>query len=292
MFKRLARPRFCASMNRDVKGLVEMSLSEAPEGSGYAGGHVALLQLLWGQGFLSPGGPEEVERVLDGLDLDGLRVLDIGCGLGGIDRFIAERHRVAEVVGIDVEAPLVDEARRITAGSPVAGRVRFDCVAPGPLPFADASFDVVFSKDSILHVPDKVALARDIHRVLVPGGVFAASDWLSGREGPPSDDMVRYLEAEGLGFVLATADHYRAALEAAGFEDIGFTDRNGWYRDLAAREEADLAGPMRGQAISMTDADFVEGQLEVWRTMRIVLDSGELRPTHIRARKPAGGPAR
>lgn len=278
-------------MAGDAKGLVQMSLSEAPEGSGYAGGHVALLQLLWGQGFLSPGGPEEVERVLDGLDLDGLRLLDIGCGLGGIDRLIAERHPVAEVVGIDVEAPLVEEARRMTAGSAVAGRVRFECVSPGPLPFPSGRFDVVFSKDSILHVPDKAALAREIHRVLVPGGVFAASDWLSGREGPPTDDMARYLEAEGLGFVLATSGHYGAALEAAGFEDIRFSDRNAWYRDLAAREEAELAGPLLAPAISMTDPDFVARQLEVWRTMRIVLDSGELRPTHIRARKPAGGPA-
>lgn len=269
-----------------------MTLNEAPSGSGYAGGHVALLQLLWGQGFLSPGGPEEVERVLDALDLDGLRVLDIGCGLGGIDRFIAGHYPVAEVVGIDVEAPLVEEARRMTAGTPVADRVRFECVAPGPLPFPDESFDVVFSKDSILHVPDKTALALDIFRVLRPGGVFAASDWLSGREGPPSDDMVRYLEAEGLGFVLAGVDHYRSALEAAGFADIRFTDRNGWYRDLAIREEAELAGPLLARAISMTDPDFVAGQLEVWRTMRIVLDSGELRPTHIRARKPAGGLAR
>jgi len=240
-------------MAGDPKGLVEMSLSESPEGSGYAGGHAALLQLLWGQGFLSPGGPEEVERVLDGLDLDGRRVLDIGCGLGGIDRLIAERHRVVEVVGIDVEAPLVE--------------------------------------DAILHVRDKAALAREIHRVLVPGGVFAASDWLSGREGAPTDDMARYLAAEGLGFVLATPEHYRAALEAAGFEEIRFTDRNAWYRDLAAREAAELAGPLRERAISMTDPDFVARQLEVWRTMRIVLDSGELRPTHIRARKPAGGPA-
>lgn len=264
----------------------------APGESGYAGGHVALLQLLWGQGFLSPGGPGEVGRVLDGLDLDGRRVLDIGCGLGGIDRLIAERHRVAEVVGIDVEAPLIEEARRMTAGSPVGARVRFERVSPGPLPFADGSFDVVFSKDSILHIPDKAALARDIFRVLGPGGAFAASDWLTDREGPPSADMERYLKAEGLGFVMATADAYRAALEAAGFGDIAFTDRNAWYRELARLEEADLAGPLREKAVALTGAEFVAGQLEVWRTMRIVLDSGELRPTHIRARKRAGGAAR
>ncbi|MEJ8570155.1 methyltransferase domain-containing protein [Microbaculum marinum] len=257
-----------------------------PEGSGYAGGHLALLQLIWGEGFLSPGGPAEVGLILDGLDLAGRRVLDIGCGVGGIDRLIAQDHSVAEVVGIDVEAPLVDEARRATAGSAVAGKVRFELVEPGPLPFADASFDAVFSKDSILHVPDKQALARDIFRLLRPGGVFAASDWMTGREGPPTPQMQRYLDAEGLGFVMATQAHYRTELEAAGFVDISFFDRNAWYRDLAREEEAALAGPLRETILARTDEAFLDQQLDVWRTMRIVLDSGELRPTHIRAVKP------
>ena len=51
----------------------------------YDEGMQALLQLVWGDGYLSPGGPEEVARVLEGVELTGRRVLDIGCGLGAID---------------------------------------------------------------------------------------------------------------------------------------------------------------------------------------------------------------
>jgi phosphoethanolamine N-methyltransferase len=256
---------------------------------------MAFLQLIWGDGFLSPGGFEEIERVLQGVRLDGARVLDIGCGLGGIDRLIAERCPVAEVVGIDVEDALIEEARRKNANTPggkdVADRVTFELVEPGPLPFPDASFDVVFSKDSILHIPDKDAFAADAYRLLKPGGVLAVSDWLTGKEGEPTPEMHAYLDAEGLGFVMATADRYRQALEKAGFVDIETTDRNAWYRDLALKEQADLNGRLRPMAIEMTDEAFIESQLEVWRTMQVVLDSGELRPTHIRARKPASGAA-
>ena len=46
------------------------------------------------------------------------------------------------------------------------------------LPFAEESFDVVFSKDAIIHVADKRLLAAEIHRVLKSGGIFAASDWV------------------------------------------------------------------------------------------------------------------
>lgn len=276
----------------ELQGCRTINMSGTPDGSGYGGGHMAFLQLIWGDGFLSPGGFEEVTRVLDGVDLKGRRVLDIGCGLGGIDRLIAENFSVAEVVGIDVEKSLIEEANRKNAGKAVADRVRFELVEPGPLPFPDASFDVVFSKDSILHVPDKDALAADAFRLLTPGGVVAMSDWLTGREGEPSAEMRRYLDAEGLGFVMATPCRYRIALERAGFSDIRMTDRNAWYRDLARQEQADLKDSLREAAIAMTSDVFVRSQLEVWRTMQAVLDSGELRPTHIRAVKRADGTVR
>ncbi len=46
---------------------------------------IAMLEAVWGTGFLSPGGPEEVSRVIGAHDLRGKSVLDIGCGAGGID---------------------------------------------------------------------------------------------------------------------------------------------------------------------------------------------------------------
>ncbi|HCH99470.1 MAG TPA: SAM-dependent methyltransferase, partial [Alphaproteobacteria bacterium] len=51
--------------------------------------HIALLEDIWGEGFLSPGGPDEVARVLEGLDLSGKTVLDIGCGSGAIAVLLA-----------------------------------------------------------------------------------------------------------------------------------------------------------------------------------------------------------
>ena len=46
---------------------------------------VAMLEMIWGEGFLSPGGAEEVALLLEGEYISGKKVIDIGCGIGGID---------------------------------------------------------------------------------------------------------------------------------------------------------------------------------------------------------------
>ncbi len=71
----------------------------------------ALLEAVWGEGFMSPGGTAEVDRYLQGIDLAGLSVLDIGCGLGGVDIHLAKRHRAGKVTGIDIEPDLIRQCR-------------------------------------------------------------------------------------------------------------------------------------------------------------------------------------
>jgi SAM-dependent methyltransferase len=247
---------------------------------------VALLEALWGDGYLSPGGDDETALVLDGLSLGGLRVLDIGCGTGGCARYIAAAFEPAQVVGIDVEPGVVAAADAAAAAAGLADALCFVAVEPGPLPFPDGSFDVVFSKDSIVHIADKHALAREIYRVLAPGGVFAASDWMAGTDDPPTAAMLRYEELEGLGFGLASPDVYFAALRAAGFRDVAYRDRTEWLRDKTHRELDDLDGRLRPQLEASVGRQFLDHEVEVWRALCAVVDTAELGAGHWRAVRP------
>lgn len=246
----------------------------------------ALLQLVWGDGFLSPGGPEEIARILEGTDLHGRRVLDIGCGLGAVDVLLVERHGAAHVTGIDLEPALIEQARMRASRAGVAARVDTRQVTPGPLPFADASFDVVFSKDSIVQIPDKPTVFREAHRVLRAGGELLVSDWLRGGEGPYSPEMIEYFRLEGITYNMASADETRAALAEAGFADISVHDRSGWYRELARRELESMAGPWFPRLTEQLGRERAEHFVTNWRQLVLVLDRGELRPTHLKARKP------
>ncbi len=260
---------------------------EQPAQAGeYDEGMQTMLQLVWGDGFLSPGGAEEVARILEGEDIHGAHVLDVGSGLGAVDVLLARDHGAASVVGIDLEPALVARARERAATAGLQPRVSFRTVSPGPLPFADRSFDVVFSKDSLVQIPAKVQFFQEIRRVLAPGCRFIAGDWLRGGSGAYSPAMLEYFRLEGITYNLASAHEMAAALEAAGFTHVELRDRNAWYSALAreelARMEADWLPTMIERLGEPRARHFVAN----WRQLVQVLESGELRPAHVRARVP------
>jgi ubiquinone/menaquinone biosynthesis C-methylase UbiE len=86
-------------------------------------------------------------------------LLDAGCGDGGVARLL--RERVAEVTGIDVER---SQSWRDEAG------LTFRVADAETLPFDDASFDVVHSKDSLHHMESPERALSEYRRVLRPGG--------------------------------------------------------------------------------------------------------------------------
>ncbi|TIY11786.1 MAG: class I SAM-dependent methyltransferase, partial [Mesorhizobium sp.] len=158
------------------------------------------VELIWGEGMLSPGGPKKVAHMLEGIDLSGHRVLDIGSGLGGIDVLLAAKYGAATVIGIDVEPQLIKSARDLAARKGLAERVMFQLVTPGKLPFADATFDLVFSRDAMLHIADKPASYVEVLRVLKPGGWFIATDWLWSEGAAESSVVHAWLREQKFAF--------------------------------------------------------------------------------------------
>jgi phosphoethanolamine N-methyltransferase len=244
-----------------------------------------LLEAVWGEGYLSPGGPDEVARVVDGIDLEGKIVLDIGCGTGGIDDFLAREYKPRKITGVDIDQGLINRCLEAAHTHGLSDVLEYKKNEAGPLSFDDGSFDIVFSKDAIIHIEDKHAIFAEIYRVLRPGGVFCASDWLRDSDEPMSDALRYYVEAEDLGFGMASAQRYYSAMEKAGFHDITITNRNQWYRELAKQEHRALSGELYADLSKKIDKEFLDHEIEVWRAMTVVLDSGQLCPSHLRAYK-------
>lgn len=245
---------------------------------------IALLELIWGTGFLSPGGPEAVKAIVGNRDLTDKQVLDIGCGLGGIELILA-REFGARVTGIDIEKELVRRANELMAREGLSDRVECRLVEPGPLTFADASFDAVFGKDSWIHVEDKAGFFAEIFRVLKPGGLLLAGDWM--RSGKPyGKDMEYFFKMEGLTYHMDRIENYGAIIRDAGFADVELEDIADEYRVQGHKEYQDMQGRLKPAMIEALGEDGQAHFEENWRAMCVVLDSGELRPGRFRARKP------
>jgi len=260
------------------------ALSEPGE---YDESMLALLQIIWGDGFLSPGGTEEIARLLEGSSVAGCKVLDIGCGLGAIDALLVQEHGADSVTGVDIDPHLIERMQERIARAGLSHRIEGRCVDGGPLPFAAASFDVVFSKDSLVQIPDKAAIFAEILRVLRPGRRFIASDWLRGGSGAYSPEMTEFFRLEGIAYNMASLEESAAVLRAAGFREVEIRDRHAWYLPLAQRELESMEGALGPLIVSRIGSTRAKYFIDDWRQMVLVLERGELRPGHLKAVKPA-----
>ena len=247
---------------------------------------VTMLELVWGDGYMAPGGPGNVARLLDGIDTRDKRILDIGCGIGGPVFEMAKTHG-AEVVGIDLEAPLIERARQDAQKHGLSERCTFQTVEVGPLPFDDHSFDVVISSGAFTQIADKSGILGESLRVLRPGGHLRCYDWLKPEGDEYSEDMLYWFKVEGLTYALETLASYAQQLENVGFVDVASEDASQWYRKEARREYDLIKGelyPRMVELLGQSDADhFVEN----WRAGVIVVDKGEMRQGYSRGRRPA-----
>jgi SAM-dependent methyltransferase len=259
-------------------------LSEPGE---YDEGMLTLLQIIWGDGFLSPGGSEEIARLLEGSSVAGCKVLDIGCGLGAIDELLVREHGASSVVGVDIDPRLIEDMQARMACAGLSDRIEGRRVDGGPLPFEAASFDVVFSKDSLVQIPDKASIFAEILRVLRPGGRFIASDWLRGGSGAYSAEMMEFFRLEGIAYNMASLEESAAVLRAAGFREVQIRDRHAWYLSLAQRELKSMEGTLGPLIVSRIGKARARYFVDDWRQMVLVLERGELRPGHLKALKPA-----
>lgn len=246
---------------------------------------VAMLELVWGKGFLTPGGADTVRRTVAGLSLQDRLVLDIGSGLGGADLVLAGEFG-ARVIGTDLEAALVERARGYAEAAGLQDRITFRQVEPGPLDFDDELFDTVYSSGCFTQVADKAGMFADVFRVLRPGGSFAVYDWMKGPE-PYGADMQYWFKLEGLTYAMETLESHGALLTAAGFVEVSLSDDGAWYRRRCAEEYEAMQGPLRDRMLDLLGADQQAHFLENWRAMLVVLNKGDLRPGYYRAIKPS-----
>ena len=138
---------------------------------------------------------------------------DVGCGSGWAARLIAKEAAQGHVVGIDVSDEMI---RVATEQSNDFSNLEFRVASAESLPFADAAFTHAFSMESLYYYADIEKAAREIRRVLRPGGLFVTVVDLY-RENEPSHQWIPNLNVP---VHLLSAAEYRALFERVGFSRV------------------------------------------------------------------------
>jgi ubiquinone/menaquinone biosynthesis C-methylase UbiE len=188
---------------------------------------------------LHAGGVAATAHLLERLGVGpGMRVLDVGCGIGGPSRLAASYG--AQVTGIDLTPAFVEAATTLTARVGLGDRATFVSTPGETLPFDDGSFDAAFMVHVGMNIPVKQDVFTEVHRVLVPGGRFALFEQMHTGRGDVTYPMP-WAEDERSSFVESVED-YRTQLEAAGFS----------VEDVEDRTESTLGPPPAGPLSPMT----------------------------------------
>ena len=211
-----------AAAGKDIDNLTTADL--APVDEFHIGGRKATLELF---DALSPG--------------RGQHALDIGCGIGGASRLLAERHG-AHVTGIDLTPEYVEVARALARRTSLEESTRYEVASATSLPLDDASMDIAFSIHVAMNIEDKAAMLAEAARVVRPGGIFAIYDVMRGEAGAPILPAP-WAEEESMSFV-ASPGEMGALLCQAGFAVMREEDRT-----VRGREEL-VARITRGKPAS------------------------------------------
>lgn len=173
----------------------------------------------------------------------GMRVLDVGCGVGGPAREIA-RFADVNVVGVNNNAYQVERAQRYTAKAGLQNQVEF---VKGDFmnlkeQFGEQSFDAVYAIEATCHAPNWEGVYGEILSVLKPGGVFGLYEWCMtdayDAANPEHRKIAHGIElGDGIPEMRSIAQA-RNALKAVGFQierDVDLADMGDkvpWYYPL------------------------------------------------------------
>ncbi len=198
-----------------------------------------------------------------------MSVLDVGAGIGGPARFLAETHG-CRVMGVDLSEPFVEAARYLTGRTGQSGRVSFEAASALELPFDDARFDVVLLQHVAMNITERARLYREIRRVLRRGGRFASFDVVL--DGGDPHYPVPWARTPETSFLL-TASATRAVIEAAGFTTLKWQDdtepAKAWISELRASGPPPapnlgvLLGPDFAELAANLGRNLMEGRLGI-----------------------------
>jgi len=188
---------------------------------------------IFGDSYISTGGRQTTEEFCATLNLkSGQSVLDVGCGIGG-SAFYMAKHFGVSVHGVDLSSNMITIALERQTNFLSENKVSFEISDITQQEYEENSFNLIYSRDTILHIKNKELLFSRFKSWLKPGGKVLISDYCQGAQHH-SDEFANYVQQRG--YHLLTVQQYGRLLEAAGFEIVLAEDRTKQFIEILQTE--------------------------------------------------------
>jgi phosphoethanolamine N-methyltransferase len=218
-------------------------------------------EMIFGEHYVSTGGPTTTADLctrLGGALRPGVRVLDVGSGIGGAAFHLA-RAFGAKVTGIDLAEEMVTIALERASQLGISDSVKFLLDDVMDASFAEP-FDIIWSRDALMHIPDKPKLFSRLFALMAPGGKLVITDYARGKP-PGSTEFETYITKTG--YHVIEPGEYGRLLEEAGFVDVVVDDATDRFIDILERE-ADTLAIKRAEFLALFSEADLNYLVERW----------------------------
>jgi SAM-dependent methyltransferase/catechol 2,3-dioxygenase-like lactoylglutathione lyase family enzyme len=196
----------------NIEAVFDSKHYKISESDPYQPGNIPLYDAIYGKNLISLGGLAAIDNMFSDLNIQGLKALDLGFGLGGVAYYLAEKYKM-KVSGIEIHPWMVEYATNHIPPN-LSDALEFHTYNNGNLPFQSESFDLVYSKGVLNHVADKASLFKQINTALKSNGLFVIADWIFPNAATENT----------VPLVCETRDSYEQVLIDTGFSEISFRD--------------------------------------------------------------------
>ena len=200
---------------------------------------------IFGVTYVSTGGEVTTAEFCSEMSLKpGMKILDVGAGIGGSAFYMAKTFGV-EIDGVDLSSNMVDIANenRGKMDKDIQKKVNFKVEDATKMDYPENYYDVVYSRDTILHIADKKSLFINFFKTLKPNGCIVITDYCKGDlsklgKEDYSQDFKDYVADRG--YHLLTVEQYGQVLTDAGFLNVDAQDRTKQFVNILHRELANF----------------------------------------------------
>ncbi len=262
-------------------GDVYARIVKAMEAASISPATVTMEQMAPVDHFHARGFPATVE-LADALPIAaGDHIVDIGCGIGGPARYLADRFD-CRVSGIDITESFVEAANKLTALLKMAGQVEVELGDGQHLPYGDATFEGGYTQHVTMNITNRAQFFGEAFRVLKPGAFFALTEHGLGPQGNPHYPLP--WSEDGSGAYLVTPVDTVAYLEGAGFVDVAVEDTGAKYH-AGYKRSMELAAQ---DALPPFGAHILMGQTAPAKTKNAArnIEEGRTHPIQVICYKP------